>query len=760
MKMVPYEAFACHCGAGDVVLRESYKPKTRGKLYYAFPRSKPREDYFGCEFFMERGTSPSTGQFSLSFNDSKLFSSTFNTSKLFSRTFNTSNLFSEAFKKCRVLKLQALAWKDNGIGGPKVANQDAPKIISAPDIAEDNFLIGGIGFVWGLGNSGGKVDYIGGGEEKVVDVEELMTEVFVTAVVGYMPIMLMNMGYDGHRRYGKIWYDEDVYDLRSVETEFPAIVFNDNLSSNETLSCEPTISSLNNNEIDFRISFDESDDEDYTVVFDKNSFSYKIISTNDLKTDSENDNKKVNIPLFPSHEPSVSCIEDLDFFKDFENEFSAIVYNDALTSKSDFSTKPTLCPQDIDEFDLKDETSLSEYDKEEQNILYFNDLFPFNIIYPDGLKSDKGNDDNKVDMIQSSGGNENAQGSNNRLKESHDKINKVFIKKSFVMGLKVNIVAWNYFVNGMIFNLIKNLYVPFDILFDPKRYYTDGDYARMLWRPSFKYTNANIADFETRLARIYRREVHRVQVFDFGGLPDLIAKGLSTRMLMEHRDAQVLVRRHMSWREFILALRLHTAEEMQTVGFGLYWTESARRILDKGDLSAYWIEISFVGDFLGMDVCSVNVPYLLARYLRLFASGRKQGAMISGGQFVARLAEHFGLLTKERLQGLMVIVRDLLVIDMAERSSEEAPVASGGDDEDEEMPQAVPPPPWTQGERIARLEEEVHGMREALQGQREGRCALHEIFKVTDGVPETHQGEDGWCQHFHNPAAARPMIPL
>ncbi|GJS69281.1 hypothetical protein Tco_0702122 [Tanacetum coccineum] len=27
-KIVPYEAFACPCGAGDVVLRESYKPKT------------------------------------------------------------------------------------------------------------------------------------------------------------------------------------------------------------------------------------------------------------------------------------------------------------------------------------------------------------------------------------------------------------------------------------------------------------------------------------------------------------------------------------------------------------------------------------------------------------------------------------------------------------------------------------------------------------------------------------------------------------
>ncbi|GJS25952.1 hypothetical protein Tco_0486572 [Tanacetum coccineum] len=50
---------------------------------------------------------------------------------------------------------------------------------------------------------------------------------------------------------------------------------------------------------------------------------------------------------------------------------------------------------------------------------------------------------------------------------------------------------------------------------------------------------------------------------------------------------------------------------------------------------------------------------------------------------------------------------------------EEAPVAPRGGDEDEEMPQAVSPLPRTQGERISRLEEEVHGVREALQGQRE-----------------------------------------
>ncbi|GKC76780.1 hypothetical protein Tco_1127554, partial [Tanacetum coccineum] len=49
MKMLQHEAFACCCGKGDVVLRESYRPHTRGQLYYAFPLSKPRKNEFGCK---------------------------------------------------------------------------------------------------------------------------------------------------------------------------------------------------------------------------------------------------------------------------------------------------------------------------------------------------------------------------------------------------------------------------------------------------------------------------------------------------------------------------------------------------------------------------------------------------------------------------------------------------------------------------------------------------------------------------------------
>ncbi|GJX87894.1 hypothetical protein Tco_0339908 [Tanacetum coccineum] len=67
----------------------------------------------------------------------------------------------------------------------------------------------------------------------------------------------------------------------------------------------------------------------------------------------------------------------------------------------------------------------------------------------------------------------------------------------------------------------------------------------------------------------------------------------------------------------------------------------------------------------GMDVVSVNIPYLLAKYLRLFAAARKSGAHISGGQFVARLAKHFGLLT--------------VAAGGAPKAAEDAPVVVEGD---------------------------------------------------------------------------------
>ncbi|GJS99330.1 hypothetical protein Tco_0820500 [Tanacetum coccineum] len=129
-------------------------------------------------------------------------------------------------------------------------------------------------------------------------------------------------------RFGKVKYYEDDY-FTDFETKFPAIVFDNTLTSDTALPCEPTLCPPNENTIDFRISLDESDDEDYTVIFDENSFSYKIISVNDLKKDSEN----YEILKPSSSEPTVDYLDDLDYFNNFENEFPTIFYNDGLTSK-------------------------------------------------------------------------------------------------------------------------------------------------------------------------------------------------------------------------------------------------------------------------------------------------------------------------------------------------------------------------------------------------------------------------------------------
>ncbi|GJV91806.1 hypothetical protein Tco_1539619 [Tanacetum coccineum] len=213
---------------------------------------------------------------------------------------------------------------------------------------------------------------------------------------------------------------------------------------------------------------------------------------------------------------------------------------------------------------------------------------------------------------------------------------------------------------------------------------------RFLRYEGLEYTDLDIADFESRLERIYTREIHRVQVMDFQGMLELLRDGLFARMVMEHYDEAVSVR----WSQ--------EAPELES--------ESGRMILGNGDLHDYWRDISTDGDFLGpplsytlikdlvlrlcyrmmahsiagmsqapenvtvtdlfylrgLDVRLVNIPYLLARYLRRFSAGRKSGVHISGGQFVGRLAQHFRLQTAEILGGLTVIAPVLLMIDMVE----------------------------------------------------------------------------------------------
>ncbi|GKA05808.1 hypothetical protein Tco_0684928 [Tanacetum coccineum] len=276
--------------------------------------------------------------------------------------------------------------------------------------------------------------------------------------------------------------EEKAQNLDPVETEFPAIAFNDSLTSDEALSCEPTISSLNDNEIDFKISFDESDDEDYTV-------------------------------------------------------------------------------------------------------------FIRHMVLPPGDQ--------------------------------------------------------------------RHQYFSFEGL---------------------QYTDANIADFKMRFGKIYKREVHRVQEFDFGGLPDLMAEGLSGRMLMEHRDAQG-----------------QSTDPRQ------------------GNLSAYWVGISSVRDFLG-----ATPSYTLIRDSILRLCHRQIACSIARrSQAPEKVFKDVHFEKEARgydISGRLMILGLGDAADGTSGAAEDAPVVDEG-------ALAIPAPllvpqlphvARTMAQRLGRLEQDVHQIRGAL----------------------------------------------
>ncbi|GJT19674.1 hypothetical protein Tco_0878380 [Tanacetum coccineum] len=76
--------------------------------------------------------------------------------------------------------------------------------------------------------------------------------------------------------YGKVRYFEDIDYFKDFENGFSAIVYKDALASKPEVLYEPTVSAHHVKKVDFDfvISFDESDDEDYSFTYDKNSFSF------------------------------------------------------------------------------------------------------------------------------------------------------------------------------------------------------------------------------------------------------------------------------------------------------------------------------------------------------------------------------------------------------------------------------------------------------------------------------------------------------
>nr|GEZ26074.1 hypothetical protein [Tanacetum cinerariifolium] len=92
---------------------------------------------------------------------------------------------------------------------------------------------------------------------------------------------------------------EHIKFLAPLPKKVPAIVYEDALTSEPEFSPEPTVSPHHVKEVDleFEISFSKSDDEDYTIIYNNDSFSYKIIYVNDLKSNADNDDGKINVKL-------------------------------------------------------------------------------------------------------------------------------------------------------------------------------------------------------------------------------------------------------------------------------------------------------------------------------------------------------------------------------------------------------------------------------------------------------------------------------
>ncbi|GJY17636.1 hypothetical protein Tco_0389127 [Tanacetum coccineum] len=290
---------------------------------------------------------------------------------------------------------------------------------------------------------------------------------------------------------------------------------------------------------------------------------------------------------------------------------------------------------------------------------------------------------------------------------------------SFIMGSNVNIMAWNHFVNGMLFNLFKNLYVPFGIPFDPKRYYKDGDCARMLRRP---------------------RQVNRVHILDFKGLTPDIRQDLAERMRMVYTrdDGQEDRGRdgiRCGWdflREEDMLLKRH-AEERKS-GARLSGGHFIRRL-------AHHFGLVSDDGLRGLSVVARKLPLIdLGELVRL-------NIYIKIGDDWAWVAPG-----PERQQvsaaSAPKAFEDSLAIDEGAQA-DLAPI---------QAPQLLPPPPAvvrTMPQRLGRLKEEIQGLRRDVGSLRglversmtnQGRVSTWMISCMTQIVKasrQTYQAFDG-----------------
>ncbi|GJT82384.1 hypothetical protein Tco_1056726 [Tanacetum coccineum] len=211
--------------------------------------------------------------------------------------------------------------------------------------------------------------------------------------------------------------------------------------------------------------------------------------------------------------------DNLDFFIDFEADFPAIVYNDALISSQNVSSKPTVSIYNAIKTDFDFSISFSDSDDEDYTFICDKDSFSYKLIHADELKLELVNDHIEIntelcsenidikpmDSVVCISNDTTPVESDEHLETNHDKKNELSETSNFIQIIKVMSQISFHEGKPLIF-IINNLYVTFGIPFDPKQLYKDGVYTRRLRRPRMSDTEmgldiANIMCFQLGGAR-------------------------------------------------------------------------------------------------------------------------------------------------------------------------------------------------------------------------------------------------------------------